>query len=169
VLNLYIWSSYIAPETLQKFERRHGVRVNVDLYDTNEALLAKLQNADVEYDVICPSNYPLELLLRQGKLRPLDLQALPPGLLLPLGLGQPLALGASSAPRPSSRHVSPSLDPCPTRCSNRDPSGYLGHRGPGLTGFREAVHNPAGSSRPRRLLGLTPRRDLAGQETVSAT
>jgi len=77
VLNLYIWSNYIAPETIRKFEESHGVRVNVDLYDTNEALLAKLQNADVEYDVICPSNYPIELLLRQGKLRPLDLQALP--------------------------------------------------------------------------------------------
>ncbi len=77
VLNLYIWSNYIAPETIRKFEQRHGVRVNVDLYDTNEALLAKLQTGDVAYDVICPSNYPVELLLREGKLRPLDLQALP--------------------------------------------------------------------------------------------
>src|SRR5262249_42945062 len=37
VLNLYIWSNYIAPETVRKFEARHGVHVNVDLYDTNEA------------------------------------------------------------------------------------------------------------------------------------
>ena len=43
VLNLYIWSNYIAPETLAKFEERHGVRVNVDLFDSNEALLAKVQ------------------------------------------------------------------------------------------------------------------------------
>jgi len=77
VLNLYIWSSYIAPETLQKFERRHGVRVNVDVYDSNEALLAKLQNANLDYDVICPSNYPVEVLLRQGRLRPLDHGVLP--------------------------------------------------------------------------------------------
>jgi spermidine/putrescine transport system permease protein len=76
-LNLYIWSNYIAPETLRKFEARHGVRVNVDLYDTNEAMLAKLETAQVAYDVICPSNYPIEILLRQGRLRPLDHQALP--------------------------------------------------------------------------------------------
>jgi spermidine/putrescine-binding protein len=76
-LNLYIWSSYIAPETLRKFEQRHAVRVNVDLYDTNEAMLAKLETARVAYDVICPSNYPVEILLRQGRLRPLDHAALP--------------------------------------------------------------------------------------------
>lgn len=77
VLNLYIWSNYIAPETIAEFERRHRVKVNVDLYDTNEALLAKLQTGSVGYDVICPSNYPVELLLRQGRLRPLDRSALP--------------------------------------------------------------------------------------------
>jgi spermidine/putrescine transport system permease protein len=77
VLNLYIWSGYIAPETIQRFERRHGAKVNVDLYDTNEALLAKLQTGVVAYDVICPSNYPVEVLLRQGSLRPLDRSALP--------------------------------------------------------------------------------------------
>jgi spermidine/putrescine-binding protein len=77
VLNLYIWSNYIAPETVQKFERRHGVRVNVDLYDTNEALLAKIQGGNVAYDLLCPSNYPIQILLAQDALRPLDHSALP--------------------------------------------------------------------------------------------
>jgi spermidine/putrescine transport system permease protein len=77
VLNLYIWSNYIAPETVQKFEKRYGVRVNVDLYDTNEALLAKVQTGNVAYDVLCPSNYPIQILLEQNLLRPLDLSALP--------------------------------------------------------------------------------------------
>jgi spermidine/putrescine transport system permease protein len=77
VLNLYIWSNYIAPETLRKFEARHGVRVNVDLYDTNEAMLAKVQTGNVAYDVLCPSNYPIEVLREQKLLRPLDHSALP--------------------------------------------------------------------------------------------
>jgi len=77
VLNLYIWSNYIAPETVRKFEKRYGVRVNVDLYDTNEALLAKVQTGNVAYDVLCPSNYPIQILLHQNLLRPLDLSALP--------------------------------------------------------------------------------------------
>jgi spermidine/putrescine transport system permease protein len=77
VLNLYMWSNYIAPETVQKFEKRYGVRVNLDLYDTNEALLAKVQSGNVSYDVLCPSNYPIQILLHQNLLRPLDHSALP--------------------------------------------------------------------------------------------
>jgi spermidine/putrescine transport system permease protein len=77
VLNLYIWSNYIAPETLQKFEQRHGVRVNLDLYDTNEAMLAKVQTGNAAYDVLCPSNYPIQILQHERLLRPLDHSALP--------------------------------------------------------------------------------------------
>jgi spermidine/putrescine transport system permease protein len=77
VLNLFIWSNYIAPETLATFERRYGVKVNVDLYDSNEALLAKLQAGNAGYDVICPSDYSVQVLVAQGLLRALDRSALP--------------------------------------------------------------------------------------------
>jgi spermidine/putrescine-binding protein len=77
VLNLYIWSNYIAPETVRKFEQRMGVKVNLDLYDTNEAMLAKIQSGNVGYDLLCPSNYPIETLRKQDLLRPLDHSALP--------------------------------------------------------------------------------------------
>ena len=43
-LNVYIWSNYIGPDTVRQFEKRHGVRVNVDVYDSNEALIAKMQS-----------------------------------------------------------------------------------------------------------------------------
>jgi spermidine/putrescine transport system permease protein len=76
-LNLYIWSGYIAPETIRRFEQRHGVRVNLDLYDSNEALLAKVSAGNAGYDILCPSNYIVEILLQQGRLRPLDHSALP--------------------------------------------------------------------------------------------
>jgi spermidine/putrescine transport system permease protein len=76
-LNLFIWSGYIAPETIAKFEARHGAKVNVDLYDSNEALVAKLQAGNAGYDVICPSDYALQLLRAQGLLRRLDRAALP--------------------------------------------------------------------------------------------
>lgn len=76
-LNLFIWSGYIAPETLARFEARHAVKVNVDLYDSNEALLAKLQAGNAGYDVVCPSDYSVAVLRAQGLLRPLDHAALP--------------------------------------------------------------------------------------------
>jgi spermidine/putrescine transport system permease protein len=77
VLNLFIWSNYIAPETLRKFEQRYGVRVNVDLYDSNEALLAKLQAGNAGYDIVCPSDYSVHVLRTQGLLRPVDRRRLP--------------------------------------------------------------------------------------------
>jgi spermidine/putrescine transport system permease protein len=76
-LNVYIWSNYIAPETVRRFEQRHGVRVNVDVYDSNEALIAKMQSGNVDYDVVCPSTYTVQALVAQGLLRPLDWSALP--------------------------------------------------------------------------------------------
>jgi spermidine/putrescine transport system permease protein len=77
VLNLYIWSNYIAPETVKKFEDRFHVHVNIDVYDTNEALLTKVQAGNVAYDVLCPSNYVVEILLKQDLLHSLDPSALP--------------------------------------------------------------------------------------------
>jgi spermidine/putrescine transport system permease protein len=71
-LNLYIWSEYIGAETIAKFEKRHGVHVNVDLFDSQEALLAKLQSGGTAYDVVVPTNYTVEILRKQGLLRPLD-------------------------------------------------------------------------------------------------
>jgi spermidine/putrescine transport system permease protein len=77
VLNVFIWSGYLPQETVKTFESRHGVRANVDLYDSLEALLAKLQAGNADYDVVCPSSYAVEILLAQGLLQPLDRSALP--------------------------------------------------------------------------------------------
>jgi spermidine/putrescine transport system permease protein len=77
VLNVFIWSSYLPPETVKEFEAREGVQVNVDLYDSLEALLAKMQAGNADYDVVCPSSYAVELLIAQGLIRPLDHSALP--------------------------------------------------------------------------------------------
>jgi spermidine/putrescine transport system permease protein len=77
VLNVFIWSGYIAPETVARFESRYQVKVNVDLYDSNEALLAKLQAGNAGYDVVCPSDYSVQVLLAQDLLLPLDHSRLP--------------------------------------------------------------------------------------------
>jgi spermidine/putrescine transport system permease protein len=89
-LNVYIWSNYIGPETVRRFEVRHGVHVNVDVYDSNEALIAKMQSGNVDYDVVCPSTYTVQSLIAQDLLRPLDWSALPHAANLdPRFLGRP--------------------------------------------------------------------------------
>jgi spermidine/putrescine transport system permease protein len=77
-LNLYIWSNYIYPETVRKFEERMKARVNIDLFDSVEAMLAKVQAGNAGYDVIVTTNYAIEVLGRgQNLLRGLDHSALP--------------------------------------------------------------------------------------------
>jgi spermidine/putrescine transport system permease protein len=71
-LNIYIWSSYISPRVLHGFEREFHCKVNYDLYDSNEALLAKLQAGNVDYDLVAPSDYMVQILIRQGLLERLD-------------------------------------------------------------------------------------------------
>jgi spermidine/putrescine transport system permease protein len=77
VLNLYIWSGYLAPDTLKVFEQRFQARVQCDLYDSVEALLAKLQSGNSGYDIVVPSDYAVQILLRQRWLSPLDKAQIP--------------------------------------------------------------------------------------------
>jgi len=58
VLNVYNWSDYIAPDTLEKFTAETGIKVNYDVYDANEVLSAKLQAGQSGYDLVFPSASP---------------------------------------------------------------------------------------------------------------
>ena len=76
-LNIYTWSSYISPRVIHGFEREYHCRVNYDLYDSNEALLTKLQAGNVDYDLVVPSDYMVEILVRQGLLAKLERARMP--------------------------------------------------------------------------------------------
>jgi putrescine transport system substrate-binding protein len=65
VLNIYNWSDYIAPDTVEKFEAETGIKVNYDVYDSNEVLEAKLLAGKSGYDLVVPSASPF--LARQIK------------------------------------------------------------------------------------------------------
>jgi putrescine transport system substrate-binding protein len=65
ILNIYNWSDYIAPDTVAKFEAETGIKVNYDVYDSNEVLEAKLLAGKSGYDLVVPSASPF--LARQIK------------------------------------------------------------------------------------------------------
>lgn len=77
VVNIYIWTNYLPKEVVDDFRRRTGITVNVDTYDSNEAVLAKLQSGVADYDVVVPSDYMLKILIPQGLVRSLDHARLP--------------------------------------------------------------------------------------------
>ena len=77
-LNLYIWSDYLAPDTIANFTKATGIKVNVDVFDSSEMLEAKLLAGKSGYDVIVPNGPVLTRLIKAGVVaRPLDKTKLP--------------------------------------------------------------------------------------------
>jgi putrescine transport system substrate-binding protein len=77
VLNLYIWSDYLAPTTLARFEKQTGIKVNATYYSTNEALDAKMNAGNSGYDVVVPTASYFEHQIKAGAYRTLDKSKLP--------------------------------------------------------------------------------------------
>jgi len=72
VLNVYNWSDYIAEDTIAKFEKKTGIKVNYDVFDSNEVLEAKLLAGHSGYDVVVPSAGFLERQIKAGVFAKLD-------------------------------------------------------------------------------------------------
>ncbi len=77
VLNLYIWSDYLAPNTLSKFEKQTGIKVNAAYYDTNETLDTKLLAGGGGYDIVMPTASYFERQIKAGLYLPLDKTKVP--------------------------------------------------------------------------------------------
>ncbi|MGC4000894.1 MAG: spermidine/putrescine ABC transporter substrate-binding protein [Anaeromyxobacter sp.] len=68
-LNLFIWSEYIDPEIVKKFEQKYDCKVTIDLYEDNESMIAKLQGGGTSlYDVVVPGNYVVPAMAKLGLL-----------------------------------------------------------------------------------------------------
>jgi spermidine/putrescine transport system substrate-binding protein len=76
-LNLYNWSNYIPPDLLKTFEKETGIKVNLDVYDSNESLLAKLKAGATGYDVIVPSDYMVKIMIDEKLLAPINATQFP--------------------------------------------------------------------------------------------
>ena len=77
-LALFIWPDYLDPELVDEFERTYGVRVSIDYYDTNEAMIAKLGVGGAgQYDLVVASDYAVEVLTQQGLAQRLDRANIP--------------------------------------------------------------------------------------------
>jgi len=76
-LNVYNWDTYIGETTLGTFNARTGIVIQYDLYADNEELFAKLKEGNPGYDVIVPSDYMVEDMLKLNMLMPLDHSKIP--------------------------------------------------------------------------------------------
>jgi putrescine transport system substrate-binding protein len=55
VVNVYNWSDYIDPSVIADFQKEYGIKVNYDVFDSNEVLETRLLTGHSNYDIVVPS------------------------------------------------------------------------------------------------------------------
>ena len=76
-VNVYNWGEYIDESVLDDFEAATGIKVNYQMYDSNETMYAMLSGGGAEYDVIIPSDYMIGRMVQEGMLEELNFSNIP--------------------------------------------------------------------------------------------
>lgn len=77
-LKVYNWADYIDEDLIAEFEQWYEeqtgepVKVVYQLFDINEIMLSKIELGHEDFDVVCPSEYIIERMLRNDLLIPID-------------------------------------------------------------------------------------------------
>ena len=77
VLYVYNWGEYIEPALLDKFEKETGIKVIYDTFEQNEDMYMKVKEGGSNYDVVVPSDYMAEKMIKQGMLEKIDYSKIP--------------------------------------------------------------------------------------------
>lgn len=75
-LYVYNWGLYIDDSTIDQFEKETGIKVIYDMFDTNEEMYNKIKTNAITYDVLCPSDYMIEKMIKEGMLYSFDINLL---------------------------------------------------------------------------------------------
>ena len=73
----YNWGDYIDPELLTQFEEETGYSVIYETFDSNEAMMTKIEQGGTRYDVAVPSEYMIEQMIEADLLQEIDHSLLP--------------------------------------------------------------------------------------------
>lgn len=77
-LKVYNWADYIDENLITEFEKWYEeqtgepVKIIYQLFDINEIMLSKIELGHEDFDVVCPSEYIIERMLRSDLLLPID-------------------------------------------------------------------------------------------------
>ena len=78
ILKVYNWADYIDEDLIDEFEQWYleqtgeEVEIIYQTFDINETMLSKIELGHEDYDVVCPSDYIIERMLRSDLLLPID-------------------------------------------------------------------------------------------------
>ncbi len=77
VVNVYNWNDYIDETVLETFTKETGIKVNYDIFDSNETAVTKILTGNSGYDVIVPTMYTHARLIQAGAMAKLDKAKIP--------------------------------------------------------------------------------------------
>lgn len=78
ILKIYNWGDYIDESILEEFpawykeQTGENVRIIYQVFDINEIMLTKVELGHEDFDLICPSEYIIERMLRKNLLLPIN-------------------------------------------------------------------------------------------------
>ncbi len=74
---VYNWGDYIADGILEQFTEETGIVVKYETFPSNEEMYNKIKAGGVNYDVVVPSDYMIEKMLKEGMLAEIDMKNVP--------------------------------------------------------------------------------------------
>lgn len=77
VLNIYNWGDYIDPDLIDQFEEESGIKVVYQTFDSNEAMLTKIEQGGTTYDIAVPSDYAIAKMIEEDLVIPIDQSKIP--------------------------------------------------------------------------------------------
>lgn len=81
-LNVYNWGEYISDgsdgmlDVNKEFEKLTGIKVNYATFESNETMYSQIKSGGVSYDIIIPSDYMIQRLIREDLLQKIDTSSL---------------------------------------------------------------------------------------------
>lgn len=78
VLKVYNWADYIDEEVLAQFpawykeQTGEDIRIIYQVFDINEIMLTKIERGQEDFDLVCPSEYIIERMLKKDLLLPIN-------------------------------------------------------------------------------------------------
>lgn len=76
-INVYNWGDYIDMSIISDFEKEYDIKVNYEMYETNESMYQKLKSGGISYDVIIPSDYMISKLVNEDMLNKINFDNVP--------------------------------------------------------------------------------------------
>ena len=76
-LNIYNWGEYMDPEIMEEFTAETGIEIKYEEFTTNEDMYTKYRSGIGNYDIIIPSDYMIERMIKEDQLYKINFDNIP--------------------------------------------------------------------------------------------